>query len=91
MSKDIRVSSISRWIRTLICDAYKYLDRQSLSVPSILPLANPRAHEVRAWASTLAFRSMSLNQLLAAAYWRSEDVFINFYLRDVSRHKEDGS
>ena len=91
MSKDISVSTLTRWIRTLIVDAYKHLDIQSVATPSLLPLNNPHAHEVRAWAATLAFRTMPLQQLLAAAYWRSGNVFTSFYLRDVSRQKEDGT
>ena len=91
MAKDIRVSTISRWLRTLIIEAYKFLDKQSVLLPAPIPLSSPRAHETRAWASTLALRSVPLSQLLQAGYWRSEDVFINHYLRDVSRRKEDGT
>jgi hypothetical protein len=57
-----------------------------------LPLLGNRAHEVRAWAATLAaIHSTRLEDLLHAAYWRSTDVFISFYLRDVARRLDDGS
>ena len=91
MTKDIRVGTISRWLRDLIVLSYKCMESSDLSPHGLIPLARPNAHEVRAWASTLAFRSVSLPQLLSAAYWRSEDVFTSFYLRDVARRKEDGS
>ena len=91
MSKDIHASSISRWIRTVIVDSYKFMAAKSQHKDSLLPLISPRAHEVRAWSSTLAFRSVSAKDLLASAYWRSPDVFISFYLRDVARNKEDGT
>lgn len=88
MSKDVRKTTISRWIRTLIVDAYKYIDS---SARNVLPLLTPRAHETRAWASSLASRTVAMPQLMQTAYWRSPDVFIEFYLRDVARVMEDGS
>lgn len=78
MSKDLKVSSISRWVKTLNSDSYKYLQTRTEGVSQVYPLLRPRTHEVRAWASSLAFRSTFLRQLLAAAYWRSPDVFISF-------------
>ncbi|XP_070196576.1 pneumococcal serine-rich repeat protein-like [Littorina saxatilis] len=32
-----------------------------------------------------------LAEELEAAYWRSEDVFVNYYLRDISSLRQDGS
>ena len=89
-SNDIRATSLSRWIKLLIIEAYKSLNiAHTLTDP--MPLISPRAHEVRAWASTLAFRSVAMSDLLSTAYWRSEDTFLNYYLRDISRRKEDGT
>ena len=89
-SKDIQATSLSRWIKLLIIEAYKSLNlANTLSDP--MPLISPRAHEVRAWASTLAFRSVAMSDLLSTAYWKSEDTFLNYYLRDISRRKEDGT
>ena len=46
---------------------------------------SPRPHEVRAWASSLAFASnISLSSLTNASHCRSPGTFIHFYLRDVS-------
>ena len=89
-SKDIRSTTLSRWIRLLIIEAYKSLETAN-NVVEPLPLLTPRAHEVRAWASTLAFRTVAMSDLLSTAYWKTEDTFLNFYLRDVSRRKEDGT
>ena len=81
--KDISVATISRWIREVIRDAYAAEDRA---------LPNPRAHEVRAWATSLAlFHSCSIADILEAAYWSSTSPFIRCYLRDVSIAREDGS
>ena len=80
--KDISVATISRWIREVIKSAYAAENR----VPS-----NPRAHEVRAWATSLAFsHSYSIIDVLQAAYWSSTSPFIRCYLRDVSIAREDG-
>ena len=82
---DIRRSTISWWLREVITAAYAR-PRSELSVFS------PRPHEIRAWASSLAFASnVSLSSLMDAAYWRSPGTFIHFYLRDVSWLREDGS
>ena len=80
----------SRWIKLLIMEAYKSLSAAN-TVSDPMPLLSPRAHKVRAWASTLAFRSVAMSDLLSTAYWRSEDTFLNYYLRDISRRKEDGT
>ena len=81
---DIRRSTVSRWLWEVITAAYAR-PRSELSVFS------PRPHVIRAWTSSLAFASnISLSSLMNAAYWRS-GTFIHFYLRDVSRLREDGS
>ena len=69
---DIRRSTISRWLREVITASYARL-RSELSVFS------PKPHEIRAWASSLAFASnISLSSLMDAAYWRSPGTFIHF-------------
>ena len=81
---DIRRSTVSQWLREAITAAYAR-PRSELSVFS------PRPHEIRAWASSLAFASnISLSSLIDAAYWRSPGTFIHLYIRDVSRLGEDG-
>ena len=56
----------------------------------VLALRRPKVHEIRAWASSLASRSVPIQQVLKSAYWSSEDVFINFYLRDSFWKRNDG-
>ena len=90
MKTDIRVSSISRWLKNLIIDSYLNWGGARESHPGVLPLRKPRPHEIRAWSSSLACRTASLSHVLQAAFWRSEDVFINYYLRDVARRRENG-
>ena len=79
---DISLSSLSRWLREVIKVAY------SASEVAL----NPRAHEIRAWASSLAFaHSVPMNTILDAAFWKNEGTFIQFYLRDARRSRQDGS
>ena len=79
--KDISTASISRWLKLTIKNAY---------ASSSECCSSSRAHEVRAWAASSAFaHSSSLKDVLAAAYWRSDTPFINFYLRDVSLSRGD--
>ncbi|KAL8584420.1 hypothetical protein ACOMHN_032040 [Nucella lapillus] len=57
-----------------------------------LAVFSPKPHDIRAWASSLAFsHSVSLQKVLDAAYWRSPGTFIQYYLQDVSRLRDDGS
>ena len=56
-----------------------------------MPLSQARAHEVRAWSTTLAAaNSVRLDDILQATYWKSWNVFTDFYLRDVSAVRLDG-
>ena len=81
--KDITKNTISRWIREVIISAYKCLPPDQRNFRA-------RAHEVRALAASLAFKcTTSLKEVLDAAYWKSENTFINFYLRDISRLNEE--
>ena len=82
---DVSKATVSRWIRDVIARAYN----------SSSDVADPksfRAHEVRAWASSLAFsHNTSLEDVMKAAFWRNNGTFMEYYLRDVSRLNEDGS
>lgn len=83
--RDVTKATLSRWITTTIKDAYR-------SFNLTLPPGNPRAHEVRALSASLAAaHQLPLNSVLEAAFWRSEDSFINFYLRDTALLRDDGS
>ena len=51
-----------------------------------------RSHEIKAWATSLAFAlNTKLGDIMEAAYWFNNCTFIKFYLREVSRLNEDGS
>ena len=44
-----------------------------------------KAHDVRAFTASKAFHvSMSLDQVLWACHWKSQNTFTHFYLKDVA-------
>lgn len=83
-SKDLSKASVARWLRMVIVRAYS-------STPSD-SLLSPRAHETRAWSTSLAFKEThKLEDILKAAYWRSRNSFISHYLRDIQARSDDGA
>ena len=86
-TKEISCASISRWLRSVIRSAYQADGEGAVSMPS-----GPRAHEIRAWASSLAWaHNVQISKIMDAAYWFNQGTFLDFYLRDVSRLNDDGS
>jgi len=77
--KDICANTISGWIKAVIRHAYdqKYSENE-------LKNLNMTAHSVRSvavsWAAT---GGASLDQILNACQWQSENSFTTFYLKDV--------
>jgi hypothetical protein len=83
--QDIAAGTVSRWISETVSWAYQ------LSNASLGPL-HPRAHEVRALATSAAFhQSWPLSQILEAAYWRGSNTFSSHYLRDLRSERADGA
>ena len=77
---DLTVNTVSRWVRELIFLAY-----------NSTPPANARAHELRAWSSSLALAlNVAIDDIMAAAYWKTPSAFISHYLRDVAHFRQDG-
>lgn len=84
-AKDISAGTVSRWISSTVSLAYQRAET-SMSV------LHPRAHEVRALASSAAFlHATPMSSILEAAFWKSENPFINHYLRDLRCQRADGT
>lgn len=74
----------------MIKAAYVWVEREGGG--TCLPLTAAKAHEVRAWSATMAaLNAVPMSELLRAAYWRNVDVFIEHYLRNTSRARDNGS
>ena len=83
---DITATTVSRWIKNAILWAYD----ASVTNLDLQQLHNIKAHDVRAMSASLSLlRSVSLEQILQSAGWRSHNVFTNFYLRDLSSQSEE--
>jgi hypothetical protein len=90
--QDVQKPALSRWIESAIRGAYQWASSPSFHTdhPHI-KMSSSRPHELRAWSSSIGAASgIPIRQLLQAAYWRSEDIFINHYLRSFARVRGDG-
>ena len=78
--KDICRNTVSGWVRNLLTKVHQDTPQD------LLRLSNTRAHELRAVASSLAFRgNVDFEEIMQACSWRSSSTFSSFTLRDVSR------
>jgi hypothetical protein len=78
--KEISAATLSRWIVKAVTMAMDINGQLSCNKNT------PRAHEVRAISTSIALsRSVSMENILRAAFWRNESTFSRFYLRDMSR------
>ena len=74
---DIQRTHVSRWLVEVVQEAYTRADLEYDD--------DIRAHELRAIASSWAYvNQVRLEDILAAASWRSSGVFQGPYLRDMS-------
>jgi hypothetical protein len=81
--KDISTQTIARWLKATVTLAYQ---RSGFNPPEHI-----KAHETRAIASSLAkARGIPLATLLSAAFWRRENTFLSYYLRDLRSERKDG-
>ena len=62
------------------CDlCYELSDQEAHTLHQV------KAHNVRAFAASKAFQSgVSLDQILSACHWKSNNTLTQFYLKDVA-------
>ena len=67
--------TISKWIVAAI---------RAAGPDALSPGVSPRAHDARGISASWAlFNGVSVEEIQKAAYWRSPNSFISFYLRDI--------
>ena len=67
--------TISKWIVAAI---------RAAGSEALTPVVSPHAHDTRSISTSWAlFSGVSVEEIHKAAYWRSPNSFISFYLRDV--------
>ena len=80
-ARDISRATISSWLKQTILLAYENSDPESQQLYQV------KAHDVRSMAASLAFKGgISLNEILQACFWKSHNMFTNFYLKDLCWH-----
>ena len=78
-SRDIQCSTISSWIKNTIKLCY------AKAGDSITDLSNVKAHDVRAFAASNAFYGgVSMDQIMQACHWKSQNTFTKFHLKDLA-------
>ena len=84
--RNISAASVSHWIASTVAVAY-------VEAAQLAPLlSGTRAHEMRAFAASVAFQNVTpIADILEAAYWKSVNPFIDFYLGDVQYSRGDGT
>ena len=82
-TRDISKNTVVSYLRNTILQAYQNATDQDIK------LTKCSVHEVRALSSSVAFKyNVSLQTLMSNCTWRSEGVFTNYYLRDLSLQSE---
>ena len=77
-TRSLSKNALSFFLRSVIKEAHSSLSYEEYASLKV------KAHEVRAVATSLAFRkNMSLSDIIQSTYWRCRSVFANFYLKDV--------
>lgn len=77
--KDISPQTISSWLKSVIQMTYKLSSKELDSLPSV------KAHEIRHMAASWAFKGgIALEDIMTACSWRSQNTFIQFYLKDIA-------
>ena len=78
-TSDIRPATLSSWLKQTILLHYKQADQQSLDLVQV------KAHDIRAFAASQAFYGgVSVDQIMQACHWKSDNTFTNFYLKDLT-------
>ena len=77
--KDISPATISAWIKQTVILCYELSDQEAHTLHQV------KTHDVRAFAASKAFQSgVSLEQILSACHWKSNNTFTQFYRKDVA-------
>ena len=78
-TKDIQCSTVSSWIKNTISFCYTQVEDVDLESLDI------KAHDVRAFAASKVFYGgVSMDQIMSACHWKSQNTFTRFYLKDLS-------
>lgn len=79
---EISVNTVSSWLKNTISMCYAvYHDQEGHTIPLE---GQVKAHQVRGLASTWAAKgNVAISQIMDACYWKSQNTFTSFYLKDL--------
>ena len=78
-SRPLSKNAIAYFLKTVIKEAHEAFNEIDENILKV------KAHEIRAMATTLAFKkNISLDNIIQAANWRTASVFATTYLKDIS-------
>ena len=73
LDRDISPATISSWIKQTVILCYELSDQESHTLHQV------KAHDVRAITASKAFQSgISLEQILSACHWKSDNIITYF-------------
>ena len=85
-TSDIRLATLSSWLKQTILLCYKQADQQALDLVQV------KAHDIRAFAASKAFYGgVSVDQIMQACHWKAHNTFTNFYLKDLTWSDTDNN
>ena len=87
-AKEISPNTISGWMKHTIEICYREQEKVD---KSLVPISGTiKAHQVRGVAATWAARgNVSLPQIMGSCFWRSQNTFTSYYLKDTWKDVED--
>ena len=80
---EISPAHISTWIKKLVQDAHEHAGVEHLCLTKV------SAHDIRKFsASWAAFNGAPFDEIMQAAYWKSQTTFTSFYLKAMVTQAE---
>ena len=78
-TSDIKLATLSSWLKQTILLCYKQAEQQALDLVQV------KAHDIRAFAASKSFYGgVSVDQIMRACHWKAHNTFTNFYLKDLT-------
>ena len=85
-TSDIRLATLSSWLKQTILLCYKQADQQSLDLVQV------KAHNIIDFAASKAlYGGVSVDQIIQACHWKAHNTFTNFYLKDLTWSDNDNN
>ena len=82
--EEIKMNTISSWLKKTIMFAYDQTNEQDMSLVGV------KAHQVRSLSASWALHChSSMEEIMSMCSWKSPNTFIQYYLKDLSLIRGD--